>query len=357
MSPYTFILRALRCLPPEAAHKLTIKALSLGLGPKDRTPDDPSLATSVWGLNFPNPVGLSAGFDKGAEVSNRMLAAGFGFVEAGTVTPLPQKGNPKPRMFRLNKDLAAINRLGFNGTGLSPYVRRISTRYKGAGLLGANVGKNKKTIDGAGDYEIGIEAVAKYVDYLVINISSPNTPGLRTMQNRENLIQLIQRAKGARARAVSDASRHPPLVVKIAPDLSNEERADIASVITEYEIDGLTVANTTVARPTGLRDPKAREDGGLSGAPLFPLAIMMVEDMYKRTEGQVPIIGSGGIASGADAYAMIRAGASLVQLYTALVFRGPLLIPQIKHELAFLLAKDGFKSVNDAVGTNVRMVE
>ncbi len=357
MNAYTFILPALRFLPPESAHKIAIKALSLGLGPKDRTPDDPSLATSLWGLNFPNPVGLSAGFDKGAEVPNRMLAAGFGFVEAGTVTPLPQKGNPKPRMFRLNKDLAAINRLGFNSTGLTPYVHRISRRYKGAGVLGANVGKNKATIDGAGDYEIGIEAVAKYVDYLVINISSPNTPGLRAMQKRENLIQLIQRAKGARARASSDGNHCPPLIVKIAPDLSEEERADVASVITKHEIDGLTVANTTVARPKGLQEAKAKEEGGLSGAPLFPMAIKIVEDMYKRTGGKVPIIGSGGIASGEDAYAMIRAGASLVQLYTALVFGGLSLIPQIKHDLAALLAKDGFKSVNDAVGTNVRIVE
>jgi len=339
-------------LPPEAAHRATIRALALGMGPRDRVADDPVLATTLWGLDFRNPIGLSAGFDKGAEVPDAMLAAGFGFVEAGTVTPLPQPGNPKPRMFRLSADDAAINRLGFNGMGLGPYVRRISARKKGLGPFGANIGKNKVTEDGAADYEIGIEAVAPYADYLVANISSPNTPGLRAMQGREILADMIDRVLKARARAVPDAADRPPLIVKIAPDLDDSERADIAAVIMDAGVDGLTVANTTVQRPSEMTDIQTQEAGGLSGAPLFPIALEIIGDMYRRTDGKVPIIGCGGVASGADAYAMIRAGASLVQLYTALVFHGPGLIPRIKRDLTDLLKRDGFASVSDAVGVD-----
>ena len=349
---HALLLPVLRMLPPEAAHRATIRALALGMGPRDRVADDPVLATSLWGLDFRNPIGLSAGFDKGAEVPDAMLAAGFGFVEAGTVTPLPQPGNPKPRMFRLSADDAAINRLGFNGAGLGPYVRRISARKKGLGPFGANIGKNKVTEDGAADYEIGIEAVAPYADYLVANISSPNTPGLRAMQGREILADMIDRVLQARARAVPDAADRPPLIVKIAPDLDDAERADIAAVIMDAGVDGLTVANTTVQRPSEMTDPQTQEAGGLSGAPLFPIALEIIGDMYSRTDGKVPIIGCGGVASGADAYAMIRAGASLVQLYTALVFHGPGLIPRIKRDLTDLLKRDGFASVSDAVGVD-----
>ena len=351
---HSLLLPVLRLLPPEAAHRATIRALAWGMGPKDRTPDDPVLATSVWGLDFRNPIGLSAGFDKGAEVPDAMLAAGFGFVEAGTVTPLPQPGNPKPRMFRLSQDNAAINRLGFNGQGLAPYVRRVSARGKGLGPFGANIGKNKVTEDGATDYEIGIEAVAPYADYLVANISSPNTPGLRAMQGRKILKDMIERVLRARARAMPDAARRPPLIIKIAPDLDEGERADIAAVIIDTGVDGMTVANTTVQRPADMTDLQTQEAGGLSGAPLFPLALQIVGDMYRRTEGKVPIIGCGGVSSGADAYAMIRAGASVVQLYTALVFHGPALIPRIKQELTALLKQDGFEHVADAVGVDFK---
>ena len=349
---HSALLPLLRLLPPEAAHKATIRALAWGMGPMDRIADDPVLATSVWGLNFRNPVGLSAGFDKGAEVPDAMMAAGFGFAEAGTVTPLPQPGNPKPRMFRLPADNAAINRLGFNGNGLSPFVGKISRRKPGLGPFGANVGKNKVTEDAAADYEIGIEAVAPYADYLVMNISSPNTPGLRAMQGREILADLVDRVLKARARAVPEESERPPLIVKIAPDLDDAERADIAAVIMDSDVDGLTVANTTVKRPDDMTDPQTHQDGGLSGAPLFPFALEIVRDMYRRTEGKLPIIGCGGVASGADAYAMIRAGASLVQLYTALVFHGPALIPRIKRDLTQLLKNDGFVCVSDAVGAD-----
>lgn len=349
------MLPLLRLLPPEAAHTVSIRGLKWGLGPKDRTPDDPVLATSVWGLDFRNPIGLSAGFDKGAEVPDAMLAAGFGFVEAGTVTPLPQPGNPKPRVFRLSEDRAVINRLSFNGTGLGPFVGRISKRGKGLGPFGANIGKNKATEDGASDYEICVEAVAPYVDYLVANVSSPNTPGLRAMQGREILKDMLVRVLDARARAVPDAAKRPPLIVKIAPDLDDAERADIAAVIMETGVDGMTVANTTVQRPDDMTDSQTHEAGGMSGAPLFPIALQIVGDMYCRTGGKVPIIGCGGVASGADAYAMIRAGASLIQLYSALVYYGPALVPRIKRELAALLRQDGFEHVSDAVGVDSKL--
>lgn len=348
---HSLFMPLLRRLPPETAHRAALLALARGLGPRDRKPDAPVLATSVWGLDFRNPVGLAAGFDKGAEVSDQMLAAGFGFVEAGTVTPLPQSGNPKPRLFRLPSDRAVINRLGFNGDGLSPYVARVSRRNRGAGPLGANIGRNRHTADPLADYATCIEAVAPHVDFIVINVSSPNTPDLRSMQERETLARLLSRAIEARARALPAAERRPPLVIKIAPDLDRNQRAAIAAVALEAGVDGMTVVNTTTARD-GLTDPRRNEPGGLSGAPLFPTAIEAVRDFRRLTGGRLPIIGSGGVSSGADAYAMIRAGASLVQLYTALIYRGPGLIPKLKADLARRLARDGYASVAEAVGAD-----
>jgi dihydroorotate dehydrogenase len=257
-------------------------------------------------------------------------------------------------MFRLSQDNAAINRLGFNGQGLGPYIKRVSRRMPGLGPFGANVGKNKLTEDGASDYEIGIEAVAPYADYLVCNISSPNTPGLRAMQGRSIMANMIDRSLKARARAIPEAEKRPPMIIKIAPDLDDVERADIAAVILDSGIEGITVANTTVLRPSHMTDQQKDEVGGLSGAPLFPIALEIIGDMYTRTQGRVPIIGCGGVASGEDAYRMIRAGASLVQLYTALVFHGPALVPRIKWDLAELIKNDGFSSVADAVGADHR---
>lgn len=353
---HSLALPLLALLPRETAHGLTIRALAMGMGPRDRTPDDPVLATSVFGLNFRNPIGLSAGFDKGAEVPDAMLEAGFGFVETGTVTPLPQPGNPRPRLFRLPKDRAVINRLGFNGQGLAPYVERLAKRDRTSALgpVGSNIGKNKATEDGASDYEICIEAVAPYADYIVVNISSPNTPGLRGMQARDIMADTLARAVKARARAMPETPTRPPLIVKIAPDLSESERDDIAAVVLESGVDGMTVANTTVQRPDSMRDPKKDEPGGMSGAPLYPIALDIVRDMYRRTAGNIPIVGSGGIASGADAYAFIRAGASLVQFYSALVFQGPAMVPKMKADLAAILKRDGFASVADAVGADHR---
>ena len=351
---YSALLPVLRLLPPEAAHNLTIRFLALGFGPIDRTISDPVLATEVWDLEFSNPLGLSAGFDKGAQVPDAMMRAGFGFAEAGTVTPLPQPGNSKPRMFRLSRDKAAINRLGINSQGLGPYVRRISRRGRSTGPFGANMGSNKTTDDTAADYEIGIEAVASYVDYLVCNISCPNVTGHSATQERTKLAEIIERSLQARARAVPHKSKTPPVIIKISPDLDDAQRADIAALILESDIDGMTVSNTTVQRPSHMADRQKGVAGGLSGAPLFPVALEMVSDMYSRTNGNVPIIGCGGVASGDDAYRMIRAGASLVQLYTALIFHGPALIPKIKTDLAEKLKKDGFSSVSEAVGADHR---
>jgi dihydroorotate dehydrogenase len=351
----------LTMFPPEAAHRLAILGLKLGLAGRSRVPDDPSLATIVVGLSFPNPVGVAAGFDKGAEVPDAMLALGFGFSEAGTVTPRPQPGNPKPRLFRLEQDEGVINRLGFNSGGLAPYLARIKARQAhlekrgGAkGIFGANVGKNRDTEDGAADYAVGIEAVCNYADYLVCNISSPNTPGLRSLQGRVQLQDLLTRVLAARGRAATPGERVPPLFAKVGPDLDIMAIEDIAQVALQTKVDGLIIGNTTIDRPAGLKSPEAPEAGGLSGKPLTEKARWCIGEMYKAVGGLIPIVGCGGIMNGIDAYRAIRAGASLVQLYSALVFHGPELVVSIKRDLAEHLRKDGFKHVADAVGADHR---
>ncbi|MBI4192945.1 MAG: quinone-dependent dihydroorotate dehydrogenase [Betaproteobacteria bacterium] len=344
-------------LEPEMAHRATIWALKHGLVTGGAEPDDPILSTCVWDLAFSNPIGLAAGFDKDAEVIDAMLALGFGFVEAGTVTPLPQPGNPKPRLFRLVEDQAVINRFGFNSKGLASFVERLKARQRkgGApGIVGANVGKNRDAADAAGDYVTGIETICGLADYLVCNISSPNTPGLRDLQARAQIEELITRVLDARRRAAPDSRRLPPLLAKVGPDLDERQLRDIAEVALATGIDGLIVGNTTVARPPGLRSHYTNEAGGLSGLPLTAAATACLADMYRLTGGRLPIIGCGGVASGADAYARIRAGASLVQVYSSLVFHGPELVGRIKRELAQRLRDDGFKTVKDAVGANHR---
>jgi len=349
---------ALAALDPERAHGLTIRALelgsSLGLARTRREPDDPILATTVWNLAFPNPVGLAAGFDKHAEVCDAMLALGFGFVEAGTVTPRPQPGNAGQRLYRLAEDEAVINRFGFNSCGIAPFAGRLAKRRaagnKGApGIVGANLGKNRDTEDGAADYIAGIAAVSDLADYLVVNISSPNTPGLRALQARAQIEDLLTRVRDARR--VGAAARRPPLLVKVGPDLDEGELRDIAEVALATGVDGLIIGNTTLARPPSLKSPHASAPGGLSGRPLLAPSTACLASMYRLTRGTIPLIGCGGIASGADAYAKIRAGASLVQLYSALVFQGPGLVTTIRRDLAARLAADGFASLAEAVGT------
>jgi dihydroorotate dehydrogenase len=344
----------LALLDPERAHGLTVQALKLGLGAAAPAPDDPILATTVWNLAFPNPVGLAAGFDKHAEVCDAMLALGFGFVEAGTVTPRPQPGNSGQRLFRLAEDEAVINRFGFNSCGIAPFAGRLAKRRAAGarGIVGANLGKNRDTADGATDYIACIEAVTGLADYLVVNVSSPNTPGLRALQARAQIEELISRVN--EARRASPVPRQPPLLVKVGPDLDESEIRGIAEVALATGVDGLIVGNTTVARPSSLKSRHASAAGGLSGKPLFVPSTDCLAAMYRLTRGRIPIIGCGGIASGADAYAKIRAGASLVQLYSALVFHGPALVGRIKRELAAKLRADGFSSVREAVGADVR---
>ncbi|OWJ64521.1 quinone-dependent dihydroorotate dehydrogenase [Inquilinus limosus] len=344
----------LKALPPETAHRATITALKLGLGPAAAGPDDPILAVSLWGRRFANPIGLAAGFDKDAEVVDPMLRLGFGFVEVGSITPRAQPGNPRPRAFRLPDQQALINRYGFNNRGHAAAVARLEARrVNGAavpGLLGVNVGRNKDSRDPEADYAAGIRAFARLADYLVVNISSPNTPGLRAMQSREPLQRLLAAATAAR----DDGTARPPVLVKIAPDLTPEDLEDVAEVALAAGIDGLIVSNTTIARPAGLPPDLAGEPGGLSGKPLMQPSTAVLRRMAKLVAGRLPLVGVGGVASGADAYAKIRAGASLVQLYTALAYRGPGLVGEIKRDLAGRLRADGFRSVAEAVGADLR---
>jgi dihydroorotate dehydrogenase len=346
-------LPLLRRLPPEAAHRLTLRALRSGLAPRRPRLDPPGLAVTVWGRRFANPLGLAAGFDKNAEVPDAMLGLGFGFVECGTLTPRPQPGNPRPRLFRLTEDAAIINRLGFNNEGLAAGAARLAARRRQGGIVGANIGKNRDTTDDIADYVQGVTALAPIADYLVVNVSSPNTPGLRQLQRKSAVTALVERLMAARASVMPD--NPPPLLLKIAPDLSPEECSDLAQAALATGIDGLVVANTTVARPASLQSPHAHEPGGLSGKPLFAPSTALTAQMYRLTQGKLPIIGVGGIASGEDAYAKIRAGASLIQLYTALVYHGPGLVARIKRELLALLARDGFASPAAAVGAAVQV--
>jgi dihydroorotate dehydrogenase len=355
---YPLLRPVLRRLPAEAAHNLTVRALQAGLGRliidrAAREPEPPVLAQRVWGLDFPNPVGLAAGFDKDARVPEAMRALGFGFVEVGTVTPRPQPGNPRPRLFRLEEDQAIINRMGFNSGGLDAAIDRLHRRTR-TGVIGVNLGKNRDSRDAVADYSEGIRRASEVADYLVVNVSSPNTPGLRDLQRRASLRALLTPL----IRTRDESRRRVPLLVKIAPDLGPEERADIAAVALAAGIDGLVVSNTTVDRPSGLTSPYARESGGLSGRPLFAISTAVLADMYRLTNGRLPLIGVGGVANAAEAYEKIRAGASLVQVYTALVFGGPRLVTDIKAGLAEVLRAAGFSSVAEAVGsaaTNTQM--
>jgi dihydroorotate dehydrogenase len=352
---YPLLGPVLRALPPETAHRVSIRALACGLVPRARGADDPVLAVALWGRRLSNPVGVAAGFDKGAEVPEALLGLGFGLVEIGTVTPRPQPGNPRPRLFRLPEDRAVINRFGFNSEGLAVAAARMARvpREGRRGLIGANVGKNKDSETAGPDYAAGVRTLAPHADYLVVNVSSPNTPGLRELQRREALLALLAEVEAALAESVRTSGvGRPPLLIKVAPDLAPAEREDLAAALRDIPgVDGVIIGNTTLSRPAGLRGARRAETGGLSGKPLMPLSTEVLADLYRLTGGRVPLIGCGGISSGADAYEKIRAGATLVQLYTALVYEGPALIGRIKRDLAALLRRDGFNSVTTAVGS------
>nr|XP_014267887.1 dihydroorotate dehydrogenase (quinone), mitochondrial isoform X2 [Maylandia zebra] len=348
-----------RIVGPETAHVLAVKMIGLGLVPLNRYQDPASLEVNVLGLKFKNPIGIAAGFDKHGEAVDGLYKLGFGFVEVGTVTPKPQEGNPKPRVFRLTADNAIINRYGFNSCGLAEVHTRLKAREERqqgrskAGLpLGINLGKNKLSQDAGTDYLEGVKVLGPLADYLVVNVSSPNTPGLRDLQGKAELRQLLHTVQ--KERDALQEQRKPPVLVKIAPDLTAQDKQDIADVVTELGVDGLMVSNTTVSRPETLQDPNKSEVGGLSGEPLRDLSTTTVREMYNLTKGKIPIIGIGGVASGQDAMDKIRAGASLVQLYTALTYQGPPVVIKIKRELEQLLKDQGFSSVSEAVGADHR---
>lgn len=344
------LMKLARLLPPETAHGLAVQALAHHNATP--APDDPILATTRWGLKFPNPVGLAAGFDKDAKAFAGALGLGFGFVEIGSVTPMPQLGNPQPRLFRIPELRAVVNRMGFNSEGHNAAARRLEHRDRARGIVGINLGKNRDQTDAAADYVAGVRALGSLADYLVVNVSSPNTAGLRDLQGRQALEALLARVVPARDALINK----PPLLLKIAPNLDEGARDDIAAVALAARIDGLIVSNTTVARPaTPQRTHRhLAETGGLSGRPLFVPSNEILADMYRRTGGKLILVGTGGIESGRGAYAKIRAGASLVQLYTALIYEGPGLVARIKRELAACLRRDGFSSVDDAVGADHR---
>lgn len=351
LDPYPLVRPFLFLLDPEFAHVMTIKMLGLGLGPRFTEKDDPVLSTRVFGLDFPNPIGLAAGLDKQAEVVDEFMRFGFGTLEVGTVTPRPQPGNPKPRMFRVKQLKALINRFGFNSVGADVFAERMKAwrakTNRTRNPVGINIGFNKDSTNHVADYIADYRKVAPYADYIVINVSSPNTPGIRDYQDRERLSALLDSIKTLR----ESQNSQTPVLLKIAPDLSEAQLEGIASVVMSMNtesggiqsgaVQGVIVSNTTITRI-----------GGISGPPLFETSTQLLSDMYRLTQGSVPLVGSGGVNTGKDAYAKIRAGASLVQVYTALVYEGPLVVRKIKRELAALLRRDGFSSVAEAVGAD-----
>ena len=341
------LIRSLHLLPPETAHRLALFALSRGLVPRRKL--EKKLATTVFGLEFENPLGLAAGFDKSGEAIRGCLGLGFGFVEIGTVTPRPQAGNPKPRLFRLPEDQALINRMGFNNDGIDAVRARLARRDPAWGLVGANIGANRDAADPVKDYVAAMRGVYPFADYVTINVSSPNTPGLRQLQERARLDALLSALLDTRA-GLAGGERPKPLLVKLAPDLADDDEAEIAEVVLERSIEGLIIGNTTIARPPQLSGRAREEAGGLSGPPLRDASTAQLRRFFRLTSGRVTLIGVGGISSGADAYAKVRAGASLLQIYTALVYRGPSVIGRILAELDLLLERDGCASLAAAVG-------
>jgi len=339
--------RALRLLPPEEAHELTLKALEHGAHPT-ATPDPPLLATSFAGLTLPNPIGIAAGFDKDARVPDAILRLGCGFAEIGTVTPLPQPGNPKPRVFRLLEDRGVINRLGFNNGGHDAALQRLQRRPR-QGIVGVNIGANKDAADRIADYVCGIDTFYDVASYFTINISSPNTPGLRDLQDPAALRDLLTRVFAARAKQMDAGKPKRPIIVKLAPDIPEDSLGEVLAVLTGQNVDGIAISNTTLSRH-GLRDSNAREAGGLSGRPLFHRSTVMLARVYQATGGTVPLIGIGGIDSGGSALAKIEAGATLVQLYTGLIYEGPSLIGRIKATLADAARRNNVRAITELAG-------
>jgi dihydroorotate dehydrogenase len=350
-----FSLPLLRWFDPEDAHRMAIQGLRL-LPPIRPRQDDSKLAVRAFGLNFPNPIGMAAGFDKSAEAPDALLRLGFGFVEIGSVTPKPQVGNPRPRLFRMERDEAVINRMGFNNDGAEVVLRRLASRAHLTGIVGVNVGANKDSADRTADYVKLIETFAPVASYFTVNVSSPNTPGLRNLQQSAALDDLLAKVIDARERVRKNAG-DSPVLLKIAPDLSLTELDDVVHIARSRRVDGMIVANTTLARPSTLRESnRAREQGGLSGRPLFRLSTRMVAETYVRAEGAFPLIGVGGIDSGGAALTKIRAGASLIQLYSSLIYKGLGLVEDIKNDLSSTLLRTGRDSLSEIVGADAATI-
>lgn len=344
MTLHDAVAACLRRLPAETAHNIALWGLSRGLGPRATMSPDPILATRAFGRDFANPIGLAAGFDKNARAAYQLFGMGFGFVEIGGVTPKPQAGNPKPRLFRLPADAAVINRMGFNNDGAATVSARLGTDPPG--IVGVNLAANADSDDPAADFETLAAIFAPVTAFLTLDISCPNTANGRVFLSPKPLADLLTRVRACLPAAA------PALLIKLAPDLEPGQLEPILDTAMAANVDGVIVCNTTVSRPDGLQSTAVRERGGLSGQPLFAPSTELLKRTYAYTRGTVPLIGVGGVASAEQAYAKIRAGASLVQLYTALVYHGPSIIGRIQHGLADLLRRDGFKSVGDAVGAD-----
>jgi dihydroorotate dehydrogenase len=344
LAVFSALTPALRLLDAETAHALALRALSLDLLPASAGRDDPALQVRALGCLFPNPIGLAAGFDKNAEAVLPLMSLGFGFVEAGSVTPRPQSGNPRPRLFRLPANQAVINRMGFNNHGIDAFVARIAAHHARPCPFGANIGINKEGADPERDYPGLVAALTPYADYITINVSSPNTPGLRDLQSEARLASIL-------AAIASLVPVRPPLLIKIAPDLAEAGLEAVVATAITHGAAGLIIGNTTVARPPELTGANAKQAGGLSGAPLFARSTALLARAHAQAAGKLTLVGCGGVRSGADALAKIRAGASLVQLYTSLAYAGPALVPRIKQELLAALRQAGFSSVTEAIGT------
>lgn len=345
--------KLLKIFPPEFAHSLTINILKY-LNLRNNNFDDPILSQHLFGLDFPNPIGLAAGFDKNAEIIKSMFSLGFGFVEVGTVTPLPQKGNPKPRVFRLTEDKAIINSLGFNNKGSKKVKKNIikfQKSLKESRLIGVNIGKNKSSINAIDDYLFCMDELGSIASYITINISSPNTEGLRDLQLRGNIEELIKKIN--RKRESFNTINKKPILIKISPDLNDDQLRDIALISLANNIDGLIVANSTTERKISIKSQNKNKIGGLSGKPLFNKSNIILRKMYTLTNGQISLIGVGGISTGSDCYEKIKSGASLTQLYSALIYSGPLLISQMKKELVDLIKTDGYKNISAVIGKSV----
>ena len=346
-------IKILKFLPPELAHSFSIQALKY-LNLKYDNINDPILSQHILGLDFPNPIGLAAGFDKNAEVISSMFSLGFGFIEVGTITPLPQNGNPKPRVFRLEEDKGIINSLGFNNKGILKAKKNLiklkSSSNKNR-IVGVNLGINKNSTDSINDYLFGIESFCNLANYITINISSPNTVGLRDLQLRGKIENLIKQVVLKREKI--DSLTKIPIFIKISPDLNDDQLRDIALISLANNIDGLIITNTTINRPNNLLSKNKNFKGGLSGKPLFQASNKILKKMYNLTNGQIILIGVGGISSGSDCYEKIKSGASLIQLYSALTFSGPSLISKIKKELVDLIKTDGYKNISDLIGKSV----